>query len=1250
MSLSASMLHNTNSKFNAAYKMRKKRKRSKRSSRTVKVNSIDLKKSVYGKKKDDTDQVHKTVLQSERHVKHTASGHNHSLMNKLITSGLAKKLPSSKSESVEVRSTISSPEANIFCDENICSVDLESSVTKQETMLSNNNKITKGVDANDEDSEIEVIVPPKKIPPLVTLDSDGEEVNFTNTNVPLSKQNSLNVKSLDTNFEKCMASSSQSKDLIKGNTIKNDHCNYPILSNIMTVESVATEFSDSSSVKFVGSEEELEPYSPTSPSTCSYVEKDQCSSISNNDIESTSFKNQENFEDPHNSHICNKLVDFMENVVNKKTDLFDGCTQVNTTSLKENDNTNQDTGTLTNQDYTMCSFTYSDQNTQQKSEVPTIEFLFPKIHKIDKLLSDSSQEDRKDKEPYSPSSFCNINFGKKLISYKKNSDPHSEFPSINNYLEKFPTDDSQGACSVNINITCTTNEKKTSNLKLDSGTFNLDSDANLKNTNIKPVDSLKAEIYKSTNEKVIGNEKSSFEQPQSPLSKYNNTQYNDNNSKLKSDDEDDLSQLRLIALSTKGKTNQNLSKNKDQINTKESANQTNTSADDDYDDEEEDILQLRVAALKSAVIKKHEERKKRGLKVKKRHRESSDDFLPLSSAPDSSFNSKTSLSEGIIDSPLSIAEITDSMQGEEDMEIASDSGGDIIQDGNSQEKSESINQPCKLWESPITNATISTLPDCSVVSGTILSKYPVVPVQPLPPGVDPDFTDGCSNQAFSPVLPPPPPPPTTLIFSLAPPPPPPPLPSSPPNMSSQQISMFQKYKNDQLSANFDQSNYTTPSSFGTSQYATIEDIVYHGKPSFCSTSYKTTDFATNDGICLSDVAQVHDDLQSKLQFDTDLEKGKISRLNLRPNLKTIPVLFNITKKVLTKKKLKKMQRHKLRSKHRGLNQEPKLLCITNTPNFCKSRSKVNVLQRLKNRSSELCITGGITKQLTVKKQDSLSLGGESTYTVNNNISDSKYSSPIQEDEMDLSEMIVLDEVGMSPEHKPIDDKIINLSKDEEDENTLRARALTSLSSNTVSNRTAYSSTSKVFSRKTHASKCIEIKDISFRNDYRPCIKTNVGNKGRELENISVTRRVDVNDSSKYRLTRVVRKEPRRSVVQGKESLKIVIPSESPPLVSHPSPPVVDRLVINVGQDSDTDEDSEWMRKVRIEENENSLPPGPVVDHELERSIDLLLLNARQTIENSEPVSFKQKEDLYTPKNKQFTKRDMDLSETPLVSF
>lgn len=1221
MPFSATESHNTCNKLDTINKSSKRRRRPRHRSRRVK--DVHCKKKCY-----ESSSVHnKTQLKSNITNSSLGSVQNHSLMNKLITSGLAKNISLTNSDlNVEESLHVSVPdELKVLSNKNTLSVDSVPSLTLSNDVMCN----------KDEDDEIEVIIPPKKTFPVVTLDSDGDEVDANKADKLLSKVHASkqieSIETLSTNSDIC-------------EEVMNE------IPNNMVEE----RFSDSSSVKCLGSEEEPEPYTPSSPSVCSIEEKERCPSVSSN----IDVKPSENHP---SSNSCNKTTDEENQAFHTEKQDFVLSTgigeYIQANNGSKDNNCRHEDNSIKEHDCIECSFASNNKHSVDKSEVHLKMLSLQR----NKDLPDSSQETDAENEPYSPSSFCGSDHGNKQtrLSYMEKLGSNNDFSIVNSYLKKLPIIESQVPQSVTSSCDSTTNSKNITDLKLEADKFDKELCASLiVNIDSKPIDCTREEIHHQSqieqNPKVISStetiqcEKPLLD-PQPFSSNNNNNSEPESNLKIdESDDEDDLSQLRLIALSTKGKPNQSLTRKKEQMNTKEVISHSNTSADDDYDNEEEDILQLRVAALKSAVMKKHEERKKRGLKVKKRKRASSEDLFPLSTHENiisqySPSQSKDLLSEVAVEPSTSNADNNDSLQGEEDMEIASDSGGDI-QDGNIEEKHPSLNQPCNSWQSFNADATIKTcLPDNSVVSDIVLNNNSMLLPQPLPPGVDADFMSHSVNHTFSCVLPPPPPPPSTLVFSLALPPPPPPTP--PLKVPLQQIDQFQKNNTDRSLVNFDQS---VSSCNGKSYYEMVEDIVYDSQSPISNMNCNSVSCDTNDGtLRYSEVGEVHKVLQRKRNCNIDsnnFEKQmpNVTHNQLRPNLKAIPVLVNTPKKILTKKKLKKMQK-KLKNKSKHLNQEPKLLCITNTPNFCKSRSKINLLAQSQKGSAVLCSTniptGGIIKQNSATtKVESVSLCDETMYAG---------ASPVLEDDMDLSGMIVLDEVGMSPE--PIEDTNLNcpLKNDEEDENTLRAQALTSLSTNAIPTREVCGVKSKGLSNtNSYATNCVEINDNSFRNYFKPRNKMHPTNTQKELENISVTRRVDVNDSSKYRLTRIVRTEPRRSVIQGRESLKVVIPSDSPPLMSHPSPPVVDRLVINIGQDSDSDDDSEWLRKVQIEEKEY-LPPGPVVDHELERSIDLLLLNARKTTESC--ISVKNTKNQVAQKKRKHTSGD-DITDTPLVSI
>jgi hypothetical protein len=259
-----------------------------------------------------------------------------------------------------------------------------------------------------------------------------------------------------------------------------------------------------------------------------------------------------------------------------------------------------------------------------------------------------------------------------------------------------------------------------------------------------------------------------------------------------------------------------------------------------------------------------------------------------------------------------------------------------------------------------------------------------------------------------------------------------------------------------------------------------------------------------------------------------------------------------------------------------------------------------------------------------------------------------------DDEIDLSEMIVLDEVGLSPEHIPKNECSWEFSstQEEEDETMLRIKALTSIPSKSVKKLTSTFEVTdpepKIQSEMN--SKLWEAK-ASQNNEYNLKRKL-ISSRVKPKEN-QIRRRVVGIDTSKYRLTRTARNEQCRSVVRGRESLKVVVPTNSPPTfqMTEPPVPVVKRLVINVDKDSDSDEECEWTRKIRIQDT-STVPPVSV-DCELERSIDELLMRARNSVDFNSTTKQDSDSNLDQShsmiEDRRMLKSNFNLSDTPLVS-
>ncbi|KAG8291754.1 hypothetical protein J6590_053611 [Homalodisca vitripennis] len=1206
----------------------------------------------------------------------------YSLMNKLITAGLAKtQLPV-----------------------------LDSQVRKPSNNLVPKVEETK----EDDDSEIEVITPPKKVPPVVTLDSDGEELEVI-------VQGSVHESSVE------IVNLTGSIENLHGETQKSEN------EESISLPSCNKGYSsDNVSVKCLDSDEV--PYTPSSPSSCN--------SLIENEIRNPELSSVESCHSLEVEGNCSSNSHTSQEVTSARCDQYISPLKIpkltfgNQISVYSETFLNNDT----EKDISTTCHSDNSSNEKQVESCVGVTQNLEKDHSSgmndtsakEDILSERNKLNISDSNNFRNNSSRNNeecilisdqNFNIKSSSSDTNlkendiSDTNVEVnsqSSVDNATTNFPfnccekktsentsdiSDESTNPTDNNIGETLEKNLDLTNKQEACSFLPGYDDKCPLNiDQSFKETSTVKERNENSTNdvnaiqikENHLDLELRTYSCPESDKFELEPNTLCDKI--LQSDDEEDISKLRLIALSTKGKTNQNLNTSKENNNCKETVSQSNTSADDDdYENEEEEVLQLRVAALKSAVIKKHEERKKRGLIVKKRKRGSSgnaDDFVIPSLSGHEVLLSENSVTSK--QSELECPRSPETVQGEEDMEIDSDSIGDIIENNNTQKTPQMISD---------SNTCKPPLSNCDTISDTLFNTYmppsiPLIPPQPLPPGVDMDYSVICLNESqpqnlchstqFPPVLPPPPPPPSLVFPSLlAPPPPPPPLPPppSPPTicLDTPLSPQLNGSTQDPLPV-----IYTN-----TLQLPVTPDPTYHIENVLAEVGYSEVierNEKSNCDFLLSE--QPFQSQHSKCSNSSDIDVNQ-----LRPNLKTIPVLKNLPKKVLTKKIPKKVRKRGKKSK--VLNKlktfEPELLCITNTPASFKSKNKMNFKSHIQCNFTTTDSSKEDTKLLINLEEDnaiplctidpslednnrtctqnpnSESLHKEDIYSDSidlntcseklsdsNSLEDKSYS---VEDEMDLSDMIVLDEVGPeSPECKiRIDvDKECSTAKekDEEDENTLRVQALTSLSIKTIPIKHNTASTlspkpqvkcNPPYHRENHNRTILYSKEEErFRNN-----DTKFGN-------VSVTHRKNINnDLSKYKLNRVVSSEPRRSVVRERESLKVVIPSQSPPLSLLPeaSPPMTKRFVINVGPDSDSDEEVEWMRRVHIQENPE---PPPQVNLDLERSIDLLLMNARQKVGKSQPPPIKpdltkrvalRPNRCLTPDSKK--EQDSDLLDTPL---
>lgn len=787
--------------------------------------------------------------------------------------------------------------------------------------------------------------------------------------------------------------------------------------------------------------------------------------------------------------------------------------------------------------------------------------------------------------------------------------------------------------------------------------------------------------------------------------------------KLDSDDED-LSNLRLLALSSKGKPNQSLTYKEENASSLEKVSQSNNSADDEnYDNEEEDILLLRVAALKSAVIKKHEKRKKKGLLVKKKKSVSID----LGSIADETFllPQEISMEKDSVDHiativqnvDLSLDSPSESLQGEEDMEI-SDSGDT----SDNQEKP--LNNLTESLETDNLKymPTVSYLPRFYSEHDNIFKSIVTTATQPQPPGVENslEYSSVCTSnqyhnysQPIPAVLPPPPPPPALIFNSLLSPPPPPPLPESDDPLNT----LYQSSTNitaSRVKSNHSYESFQEPIKLSSNNVARTEYNSDNILLSKVNTTHIHSENGNNIKCPLEPIEERYEKLQtigitsavsesSKKKNRNNVNKLKSAANDpLRRNLKKIP-LAKIDQNKTSKNKLQRLRKHIMKGISQSestdeYNESNSLipsctknstpLCITNTPiqqnayldctnhNFPLCTTDSTVLKRSKCSTTDmspstLLCTENVVIASTNKYKD-VFINQNSYSPINskknglNSEEDSILQATFQDEEMDLSNMIVLDEVGMSPEHKSSFDQQCDYSSAkgpmDGNKDSLRIGALTPLSSikhgpsksfNGLSPQPKSNLCGK-FSGTSRISKAHQYEAETMRD------QASVGK--RDFKNFSITKKINDSDSSVYKLTRVVTNEPRRSVVKGRESLKVVIPTETTPLLNSPQSftvPVVERFVISVGKDSDSEEEGEWLRKVKIQENPIISTQEDVCrDYDLERSVDLLLSSTRQRTENAlsaqtKPVPSRLNINSLTPVPKQ--NRMDDSSDTPLVS-
>uniref|UniRef100_A0A1B6ECY8 Uncharacterized protein n=1 Tax=Clastoptera arizonana TaxID=38151 RepID=A0A1B6ECY8_9HEMI len=204
---------------------------------------------------------------------------------------------------------------------------------------------------------------------------------------------------------------------------------------------------------------------------------------------------------------------------------------------------------------------------------------------------------------------------------------------------------------------------------------------------------------------------------------------------------------------------------------------------------------------------------------------------------------------------------------------------------------------------------------------------------------------------------------------------------------------------------------------------------------------------------------------------------------------------------------------------------------------------------------------------------------------------------------------------MSPKHNCREINKGNLSESEnknnledDDEEILRAKALTSLSSRF----TNYASINPL-KRLLQPEICDDIDSNSFKRN-----RFTFSNQANVVDN---TIKADLG-KSRYHFSRM-NLDTLRSVSKEK-SLKVVIPSEvgnSNKVTTTPlsSPPQVPRLVINVGEDSESDENEseEWSRKVLITDTNNKISEKDMPNIDVEKSVEMFLSDIRRKHETSQ---------------------------------
>lgn len=1259
-------------------------------------------KSAY-KKKNDVEKRHKgshnnhllkKVISKSgpRSVPSTVVSHEKvSLMSKLISAGLAKN-----SSDIEKTAKVSLPSSEVNS--------LNSTVNKKE------HKTKINQEEDDEDSEVEVIIPPKKVHTVVTLDSDGEEVTLSGIELSKNLENMANKTQLDSTIISSSRPTLCNSGLSKEQP--SDDCENlgNLRSEVIPLDCCSSSENDSYSLSFT----------PSSPSSCNSIEMNlnQIATINVQLKEQIEIKtpyqalpDNNQVRSPHCLGTVSGLYEKNKAMVLSQSDI---TSSIKDSHLSLNSLSCEQGITKTSNAESFCSAPMSNVSTNRKAQSLAIESLNDRNHTSvnPKKVPLSSGEGTEDMHLVFG---CTEIINRTLDCTVSNSVIHKDMGIINNTQKsnlvehRQKHNDKQDLDCSNTSISNKNIEHCVSHLSASS----IDTTSSFLCSSLeKPVNEDLNTGTNSFNSDNVGSSDERF------------IQLNDSSSDVKSGD-DDISQLRLLALSSKGKSSPSLTHKDDDASTLENVSQSNTSADDEiYDNEEEAILLLRVAALKSAVIKKHEQRKKKGLLVRKKNSrgiESSsicDETLLLSKETSVDKNSVDNTSKPSQNVDLPPDSPVESLQGEEDMEI-SDSG----ETSDNQEKLVN-NLAVSLETENLKNmSSPSYLPSFNNELGNMFQSIVHAP-QPHPLGgtVSVEYSTGCVSDLFQnysqpipAVLPPPPLPPALIFNSLLsnPPPPPPPLPESEEKLKtldqstacgieSQKPTDLQKSRIIRL---FD-SDY----SFNELEYFSSNAITENNVSSPFSTSKNESNI---DGS-IRTMEEIHEKVKTieiSSAFNENHQK-KVRNVNkfkyaanhpLRRNLRKIPLAKNGQNKIL-KNKIHRLIRQNLKSTANcaeigyeynhsnsiiasGICTKNTIpLCITNTPiqpstnwsspkhNFplCTTDSSIQERKTIStvdmNPTAMLCTESsslmGNSTVATNKCADVCSK--QNSYNPNNKSyelaseKDNTMQFKFQDEEMDLSNMIVLDEVGMSPEHKSSYDQFDYDSAKvpkEDDEDSLRVGALTLSKSKLGPSKSCSILSPQPNSKSDFGANFSVARRIPQSHKY-DAVRDQASIGKREFKNFSITKKVNDCDSSIYKLTRVVTKEPCRTVVKGKESLKVVIPSETPPLLNSPQPfsvPVIERFVISVGKDSDSEEEGEWSRKVKVQETPfTSSPENFSKDHDLERSVDLLLSSTRKRIENASfpaktkpiPSRINIKKSI-TP----VSKRNLidDSSDTPLVS-